>query len=75
MSGLYEANVTHVRAVVGTPEQRCWVEREQIPQDQHSANVPAAVAGASSAAFSATRSDTDGCRISPRSAALSPEPQ
>ena len=43
---LYEANVTHVRAVVGTPEQRCWVEREQIPQDQHSANVPAAVAGA-----------------------------
>jgi uncharacterized protein YcfJ len=32
--------------VVGTPEQRCWVEREQISQDRHSANVPAAVAGA-----------------------------
>jgi len=24
---LYEANVTSVRAVVGTPEQRCWVEQ------------------------------------------------
>ena len=43
---LYEANVTSVRAVVGTPEQRCWVEREQIPQERRSANVPAAVAGA-----------------------------
>ena len=43
---LYEANVTSVRAVVGTPEQRCWVEREQIPQDRRSANVPAAIAGA-----------------------------
>jgi uncharacterized protein YcfJ len=43
---LYEANVTHVRAVVGTPEQRCWVEQEQIPQDRRTANVPGAVAGA-----------------------------
>ena len=43
---LYQANVTSVRAVVGTPEQRCWVEREQIPQERRSANVPAAVAGA-----------------------------
>ena len=43
---LYEANVASVRAVVGTPEQRCWVEREQIPQDRRSANVPAAIAGA-----------------------------
>lgn len=42
---LYEARVTSVRAVVGTPEQRCWVEREQVVSDQ-SANVPAAVAGA-----------------------------
>ena len=29
---LYEANVTSVRAVVGTPEQRCWVDQEQVPQ-------------------------------------------
>ena len=43
---LYEANVTHVRAVVGTPQQRCWVEQEQIPQDRRTANVPGAVAGA-----------------------------
>jgi uncharacterized protein YcfJ len=43
---LYEANVTSVRAVVATPEQRCWLEREQIPQDRVSANVPAAIAGA-----------------------------
>ena len=43
---LYEARVTSVRAVVGTPEQRCWVEREQVVQDQGNANVPAAIAGA-----------------------------
>ena len=34
-----------MRAVVGTPEQRCWVEREQVVQDQGT-NVPGAVAGA-----------------------------
>lgn len=43
---LYEVNVTSVRAVVGTPEKRCWVEQQQIPQERRSANVPAAVAGA-----------------------------
>lgn len=43
---LYEANVTSVRAVVGAPEQRCWVEREQISQDRGSANVPGAIVGA-----------------------------
>ncbi|MYN05889.1 glycine zipper 2TM domain-containing protein [Massilia sp. FT127W] len=26
----YEARVTSVRAVVGPPEQRCWVERQQV---------------------------------------------
>ncbi len=40
---LYEANVVSVRAVVGTPERRCWIEREQV---QSRANVPGAVAGA-----------------------------
>lgn len=44
--GLYEANVTSVRAVVGTPEQRCWVEREQVSQGRGDANVPGAIAGA-----------------------------
>ncbi len=42
---LYEANVTSVRAVVGTPEQRCWVEREQVAQEQSKLNVPAAIIG------------------------------
>ena len=41
---LYEANVTAVRAVVGPPEQRCWVERDQVQQSR--SNVPAAIAGA-----------------------------
>jgi uncharacterized protein YcfJ len=41
--GLYEANVSSVRAVVGPPTQRCWVEREQIVQSQP--NVPAAIVG------------------------------
>jgi len=43
---LYEANVTAVRAVLGTPGQRCWVEREQVSQERSSANIPGAVAGA-----------------------------
>ncbi len=43
---LFEANVTSVRAVVGPPEKRCWVEREQIPQESSKNNVPAAIAGA-----------------------------
>ncbi len=43
---LYEANVTSVRAVMGTPEQRCWVEREQVDQERGKANVPVAIVGA-----------------------------
>ena len=43
---LHEANVTSVRAVVGPPEQRCWVEHEPVAQDRQKANVPAALAGA-----------------------------
>ena len=43
---VFEADVTSVRAVVGQPQQRCWVEREQISQDRGNANVPAAIAGA-----------------------------
>ena len=42
---LYEADVTSVRAVMGTPEQRCWVEREQVVQERRN-NVPGAIAGA-----------------------------
>jgi uncharacterized protein YcfJ len=43
---LYEVQVDSVRAVVGPPEQRCWVEREQVAQERGKANVPGAVAGA-----------------------------
>lgn len=43
---LFEANVVSVRAVVGPPEQRCWVEHEQVMQERSSANVPGAIAGA-----------------------------
>ena len=39
---LYTANVTSVRAVVGTPEQRCWVERQPA---ERRANVGGAVVG------------------------------
>lgn len=43
---LYEAHVTSVHAVLGAPEQRCWVEREQVVQERGAANVPGAIAGA-----------------------------
>lgn len=43
---LFEANVSSVRAVVGPPEQRCWIEREQVPQGQSQVNAPGAVLGA-----------------------------
>lgn len=43
---LYEANVTSVRAVVGPPEQRCWVEREQVVPERSNNAVPGAIAGA-----------------------------
>jgi len=43
----YDAPVTSVRAVVGPPEERCWVERQQVVQDNRgAANVPGAIAGA-----------------------------
>ncbi len=42
----YEANVTSVRAVVGPPEQRCWVEREQVVQEKSRSNAPGAIVGA-----------------------------
>ncbi len=43
---LFEADVRSVRAVVGTPERRCWIEREQVSQDQNQVNAPGAVLGA-----------------------------
>lgn len=43
---LFEAPVTSVRAVIGTPERRCWVEREQVRQDRSDARIPSAIIGA-----------------------------
>ena len=43
---LFEANVTSVRAVVGPPEQQCWIEREQVVQERSGPNVPGAIVGA-----------------------------
>lgn len=42
-TGLFEARVMSVHAVVGPPEQRCWVERREVQGD---ASVPGAIAGA-----------------------------
>lgn len=44
---LYQANVTSVHAVVGPPEQRCWVDRDQVSDNRPGgANVPGAIVGA-----------------------------
>jgi uncharacterized protein YcfJ len=42
---LFEAPVTSVRAVVGPPEQRCWVERQVVDTGTAGINVPGAVVG------------------------------
>jgi uncharacterized protein YcfJ len=41
----YTVPVASVHAVVGPPEQRCWVERQQVV-DKGDPNVPGAIAGA-----------------------------
>ena len=43
---LFEAPVTSVRAVVGPPEQRCWIEQERVVQNSPNVNVPGAIVGA-----------------------------
>ena len=40
---VFEANVTSVHAVMGPPEQRCWVEREQVARSEP--NVGGAIVG------------------------------
>jgi uncharacterized protein YcfJ len=41
---LYQANVVAVRAVTGPPEQRCWMEPQQVTT-QSTPNVPGAIIG------------------------------
>jgi len=44
---VYEAPVTSVRAVMGAPTQRCWMERQQVPESAWGdRNVGGAIAGA-----------------------------
>jgi uncharacterized protein YcfJ len=49
---MYEATVTASRAVAGTPAQRCWIERQDVVQQQteqqtsSDLNVPGAAVGA-----------------------------
>lgn len=43
---LYQAEVVSVRAVVATPERRCWVERGELQPEQRNANVQGALIGA-----------------------------
>ena len=43
---IYEVPVTSVRAVVGPPEQRCWVERQEVVENRGGPNVPGAILGA-----------------------------
>jgi uncharacterized protein YcfJ len=43
---VYEATVTSIRAVVGPPQERCWVEREQMEYGGSTgANIPGAIVG------------------------------
>jgi len=41
---MYQANVVAVRTVLGPPQQRCWVEQQQVAQN-NAPNVPGAVIG------------------------------
>src|SRR4029450_9774051 len=41
---LYQANVVAVRAVTGPPEQRCWMEPQQVTT-QSQPNIPGAIIG------------------------------
>ncbi|MGZ5200978.1 MAG: beta/gamma crystallin-related protein [Telluria sp.] len=44
--GIYQARVTSAHAVVGAPEQRCWIAREQVSQPARDRNVGGALMGA-----------------------------
>jgi uncharacterized protein YcfJ len=43
---VYDAPVTAVHAVMGTPSQHCWVERQQVSATRGEPNVGGAVVGA-----------------------------
>ena len=43
---IFEAEVTSVRAVVGPPQQRCWIEQQAVTAPSGSNSIPGAIAGA-----------------------------
>ena len=43
-NGLYQADIISVRAIAGPPEQRCWIEREQVVESG-GPNIPGAIIG------------------------------
>jgi hypothetical protein len=65
---IYSADVTSVRAVVGPPTERCWVEHQQV-ESRGGPNVPAPSSARSWAACSATRSAAGAAMTSPPQAA------
>ena len=42
---LFQADVSEVRAVLATPQQRCWVEPGQVNNERSGASVPGAIVG------------------------------
>jgi hypothetical protein len=66
---IYEANVTSVRAVVATPQQRCWVEQQQV-QERGQINVPGAIVGAVIGGYLFSLLGADAATMSPQSVAL-----
>ena len=42
---LYEVPIDTVRAVLGQPDRRCWVERQQVSESGGEANVGGAIIG------------------------------
>lgn len=42
---VYEAQVSSVRAVMGQPEQHCWVDREQVSQGRNGPSIAGGVIG------------------------------
>ena len=43
---VYEAQVTSVRAVMGSPTERCWTERQMVSDQRGDRNVGGAIVGA-----------------------------
>ena len=43
---MYQARVTSAHAVVGAPEQRCWIERQQVSDGGRERNMGGALVGA-----------------------------